>query len=344
MKLTELRLLVACAALAHAIPALAAGSGYRVFVTNEGSDSLTVIDGSTNQATATWPVGKRPRGLAGAPDGKHLYVALSGSPAAGPGVDEKSLPPADKSADGIGVVDLARQKVERVIAGVSDPEQVTVSPDGTRLFVASEDTGAAVIVRISDGKVQKKVDVGGEPEGVGISASAGLYGVTSEEANTVALLGLKDSKLIATVPVGKRPRDLVFSADGTLLFVPGESDASLTVIDVGSRKPTQTLHVASPGARPKGIAISPDGAHVYLSTGRGGHIDVLDTKTLKFIASIAVGARPWGIGLSPDGRYLYSANGPSNDVSVVDTQALRVIATVKVGDRPWGVAVIANAE
>jgi YVTN family beta-propeller protein len=81
-----------------------------------------------------------------------------------------------------------------------------------------------------------------------------------------------------------------------------------------------------------------------VTTGRGGHVDVLDTNTLKFIASIPVGSRPWGIGLSPDGRYAYTANGPSNDVSVIDTESLRVVATIKVGDKPWGVAVVANAD
>src|SRR6202012_761608 len=120
---------IACCAFSLVGSSPAAESGYRVFVTNEGSGDLTVIDGRTHEVTATWPLGKRPRGLVAAADQQRLYVALSGSPLAGPGVDEKSLPPADKTADGIGVVDLATGHVERVLVGVSDPEQVAVSPD-----------------------------------------------------------------------------------------------------------------------------------------------------------------------------------------------------------------------
>ena len=89
------------------------------------------------------------------------------------------------------------------------------------------------------------------------------------------------------------------------------------------------------------MAVSPDGARVYVTTGRGSHVDVLDIGSLKVIASIAVGARPWGIGLSPDGRFLYTANGPSNDVSVIDTVSLSVVATVKAGEKPWGLTVVA---
>ena len=67
-----------------------------------------MIDAATLTAVATIPLGKRPRGIAASPDGTRLYVALSGSPDAGPGVDEKTLPPPDRSADGIGVVDVSK--------------------------------------------------------------------------------------------------------------------------------------------------------------------------------------------------------------------------------------------
>ena len=77
----------------------------KVYVTNEASGDLTVIDGERQTVIATEPLGKRPRGIKASPDGKSLFVALSGSPNAGPGVDPKTLPPPDRSADGIGEVD-----------------------------------------------------------------------------------------------------------------------------------------------------------------------------------------------------------------------------------------------
>ena len=90
---------------------------------------------------ATIPLGKRPRGIKVSPDGTTLYVALSGSPMAPPGTDESKLPPPDRKADGIGVVDVKQGKLLRVIQGGSDPEQTAVSQDGRWLFVANEDAG-----------------------------------------------------------------------------------------------------------------------------------------------------------------------------------------------------------
>jgi YVTN family beta-propeller protein len=55
------------------------------------SVDMTVIDSATSNVIATAPLGKRPRGIHASPDRKTIYVALSGSPIAGPGVDEDSL-------------------------------------------------------------------------------------------------------------------------------------------------------------------------------------------------------------------------------------------------------------
>jgi len=64
-----------------------------VFVTNEDADNVTIIDSGTDSVIATVPAGKRPRGVRLSPDGKTLFVAVSGSPKGGPGVDESKLPP-----------------------------------------------------------------------------------------------------------------------------------------------------------------------------------------------------------------------------------------------------------
>lgn len=77
-------------------------------MTNEVSGDLSVIDSGTRKVIATVPLGKRPRGIHTSADQETLYVALSGSPISGPEVDESTLPPPDKNADGIGVFNVAQ--------------------------------------------------------------------------------------------------------------------------------------------------------------------------------------------------------------------------------------------
>src|SRR5450631_2535222 len=141
------------------------GSSYRVYISNEGSGDLTVIDPVKMEALSTLPLGKRARGIHPSADGKTIFVALSGSPFAPPGVDESTLPPPDKSADGIGVFDIAQGKMLRKVPGGSDPEQFAVGRDGL-LYVSNEDAAGLSFVEPVKGDVLTTVPTGEEPEGV----------------------------------------------------------------------------------------------------------------------------------------------------------------------------------
>ena len=312
----------------------------RVYVTNEMSGDLTVIDPQARRVIGRVALGKRPRGIVASPDGRLLYIALSGSPVAGPGVDQSTLPPADKAADGIAVFDIASGRVLRVFRGISDPETVAVSPDGNRLYVASEDTGQLVVIDARSGGRTAALPVGGEPEGVAVSPDGSLVYATSEEDSVVAVVDTARNVVRARVPVGLRPRNAVFTPSGERAFVPGENDASVTAIDVRSDRPVARARIEGENSRPMGIAMPGDGSQLFVTTGRGRELVRLDPATLRVTGRAAVGQRPWGLALTRDGRYAFTANGPSNDVTMVDTRTMQIVARFPAGDRPWGVTVV----
>ena len=105
--------------------------GELVFVTNEDSGDLSVIATSTHEVIATIPVGKRPRGVRVSKDGRTVYVALSGSPKCPPWISDEECEArvTDKTLDGIAVVDIATERVMKVLPGGSDPEQFDLSLD-----------------------------------------------------------------------------------------------------------------------------------------------------------------------------------------------------------------------
>ena len=89
-----------------------------------------------------------------------------------------------------------------------------------------------------------------------------------------------------------------------------------------------------------GTAVSRDGKELYVSTGRGNAIAIIDTQKNELATTVPVGNRVWGIALDPAGSKLYTANGASNDVSVVDVKSRKELRRIKVGDGPWGIAVL----
>src|ERR1700760_1887631 len=79
-----LRIAALACAFAFCAPASLQAAGFQVWVTNERSGDVTVINGSDFSVLGTIAVGKRPRGIHVSPDGKTVYVAVSGTPIEGP--------------------------------------------------------------------------------------------------------------------------------------------------------------------------------------------------------------------------------------------------------------------
>ena len=100
-----------------------------------------------------------------------MYVALSGTPVKSPPqLDAKGNPVfekkkgkeddddddagADKSADGVGVIDVASRKLTGKIKAGSDPEEFDLSKDGKQIYISNEDVKTASIVNIAASKVE----------------------------------------------------------------------------------------------------------------------------------------------------------------------------------------------
>src|SRR5262249_4628406 len=249
------------AALAGAIGAAAAASGPapRLFVTNERSGDLSVIDLGRRQVAATVRLGKRPRGIRLSPDGALLYIALSGSPFAPPGVDEKTLPPPDRSADGIGIVETATLRLVRVMPVGTDPEQLAVSKDGTRLFVSNEDAATASVVSLPAGEIVATVKVGGEPEGVEVRPDGAVVYVTSEEDGEVFAIDTGTAKRVGKFATAPRPRSIAFLPDGSRAYVTCENGHAVVVADARKHAALRTIKLPGEHTRPMGIVMAPDG-------------------------------------------------------------------------------------
>lgn len=340
-----------CCGLVACLPMSIQAAAYQVYVTNERSGDVTVINGNDFSVAATIPVGKRPRGIHVSPDGKIIYVALSGTPIeAPPQIDAHGNPVferkkdgdddanADKAADGIGMLDVAKRKFTGKLNAGSDPEEFALSKDGRRIYISNEDTKTASVINILSGKLEHIVPVGQEPEGVTTTPDGKQFYVTCEAGGDIYVVDTNTYSAVAHFKVNGRPRSVAFLSSGLIGFIPSESVGELNVIDSINAKVLKTITLPA-GARPMRVKLSPDETRLYVSNGRAGTISVFDTHSYQLLETIKVGTRPWGIGVSPDGKFLFSANGPSNDISVVDLKSNREVARVKAGASPWGIAI-----
>ena len=102
----------AAASLALAAAGAQPASPSLVFVSNEGSRTVSVVDVAARRVVATIPVGERPRGIQTSPDGRRVLVALS---------DDR--PNEASGRDAIAEIDVATR---RVVARASSSSATTM--------------------------------------------------------------------------------------------------------------------------------------------------------------------------------------------------------------------------
>ncbi|MEV4875945.1 YncE family protein [Streptomyces cyaneofuscatus] len=147
---------------------------------------------------------------------------------------------------------------------------------------------------------------------------------------------------IASVEVGTAPYGLVVGEDGRAWVATAEGVA---VVDTQRRTrlalvpyETETGPVTTGEYRGggMGIALAPDGLHVYVGVnvpGGNGTVEVIDTATREVTGTVPVGRRPFDVDVSPDGREVYATGHDSFDVTAVDTDTLR---TRRMEVAPYG--------
>jgi YVTN family beta-propeller protein len=103
---------------------------------------------------------------------------------------------------------------------------------------------------------------------------------------------------------------------------------------------TTALAAAEPRyLNPIELAVSPDGARLYVVCDGSDELAVVELQSGKIVKRIPVGRVPKGIALSTDRSTIFVANSWSDTVSAIDAGNLQVTKTYRAGFEPTGVAV-----
>src|SRR5690606_22494303 len=267
------------------VPIVPAPPAELVYVTNEDAGTISIISTASQRVVDEIEVGTRPRGIEVSATGDLVYVALSGSPKCPPTLSDEECEQleADKSKDGIGVIDVRERRLVRVLPGGSDPEEFDVDAAGDRLYVSNEDADQMSVIDLRTGEVIRTVPVGREPEGVRLSPDGRQVYVTSESDHAVSVVDASSGEMLGSIAVGWRPRDSIFNRDGSRAYVSAEHGGSIAVIDTASREVLETIALP-PGSLPMGLALSPDERRLYVANGRAKTVSVIDLERSQVVA------------------------------------------------------------
>ncbi len=294
------------------------------YVPNEKSNTISVINTTTDTVISTVPVGNVPVGVAVSLDGTKVYVTNFGND--------------DFPGRTVSIIDTATEEVTSMNVEEGRPGKpsgIAVYPYGQKVYVAKFLNEKVRAVDLTTNDVLD-IRVGKDPHGVAITPNGSRVYVTNRGDNTVSVIDTATNN-ITTIIVGNKPYGVAVNKNGTKVYVTNMGSDNVSVIDTATNKVTANVSV---GKYPHGVAVTPDEKWVYVANHNTpiGTVSVINTTTNNVTDTIIVGNKPCGVAVNRDGTKVYVTNSGSNTTSVIDTATNKVMnQTISVGTRPSGI-------
>ncbi len=301
------------------------GFSAELLVLNKSDATLSFIDPDTGRTHATIATGEGPHELELSSDRQVAFATNYGASTPG---------------NSLSVIDIkARKELERVDLGDLRRPHGLAFLDGKAYFTAEQ---ARRVGRYDP--QSKRIDWTFETAQEGThmvlaSRDGSKLFTTNIGSNNVSVIerGEGDQWTQTLIGTGAGPEALDTSPDGHQLWVAHSRDGGISIIDIASKKVTQTLDAKT--KRSNRLKFTPDGKTVLVSDLSGGELVVIDATKRTERARIKVGRIPTGI-LVVDNHRAYVAVSGDNHIAVIDLDSLSIARTIQTGGSPDGMALI----
>jgi YVTN family beta-propeller protein len=257
-----------------AVPVAGRAQDYKVYVTFPAANNIAVIDGLTDAAVNTISVppgtGVGPFSVALTPDAKFAYIlngqgCNNGASYVYPGVG------AGVAQGFVWVLDTVSNTSLATIPVGLCPQEIAITPDGTRAYVTNV--------------------------GDGTFSTASLSVIDTATNSVVQTVSLPD------IPVG-----LAITPDGSGVYV--ATGLTVSVVSTSTNTVVADIPTASPTGFLAEVAITPNGQQAYVTDSNNATVYVISTQTNTVVSSFPANTfpSPWGLAVTPDGSKVYVAS------------------------------------
>jgi YVTN family beta-propeller protein len=174
----------------------------------------------------------------------------------------------------------------------------TLSPDGSRAYVASQKQGEAALV-ILDLKTMTRVGavpLDKTPRALDLSPDGKRLYFTLAGVNAIQVLDTATNQVVAQIPVGASPHEAPFTADGRWALAVSQGPGEIGIVDVAGGTVAGTVPV---GRLPHWVTSTLDGRTAYVTNEGSNDVSVVDVATRTVTATISVGNAPRKIAVQP---------------------------------------------
>ncbi|HZR29626.1 MAG TPA: Ig-like domain repeat protein, partial [Terriglobales bacterium] len=283
----------------------------KIYVTNSGSGTMTVIDGATNAAT-TIGTGGFPAAVAVNPATNRIYVAHPGN-------------------NNVAVIEGTTNAIVTMVNTGTQPTAIAINPVTNKIYVANF---ASNNVTVIDGatNMTRTVNAGSSPRAIAVNPVTNRIYVSNAASNNVTVMD-ENANSTSTVSAGTFPAGIAVNILTNIIYVANVGSNNVTVID-GATNATTTVGV---GFGPGSVAVNALTNKIYVTNGNSNTMTVIAGAT-NATASVNTGTGPITVALNLATNKIYVANFSSNDVTVIDGTT-NSTSKVGIGGTPRDMAV-----
>ncbi len=340
MKFKLVALLLFYSAILFGQTAIPVSSRDRVYTADQTSNTVSVIDPSSNKLLGVIRLGDTvPSALSPLYKGALLVHGLGFSP------DSKTLAVVSVGSNSVTLIETASNKIKGTIYVGRSPHEAFFTPDGKELWVSVRGEDYISIVDPIAMKEVRQVKVANGP-GMVIFRPDGKYAfICSSFTPEVAVVET------ATYQIVKRlPQASIFSPN--IAASPDGKEFWLTLKDgsktqaFSAEPPFNQIAVLDTGPISNHVifADNNNGKFVYVSIGGANEVKAFRRGAKpELIAQIPVGELPHGIWRSGDGSRVYVALENGGAAQAIDTLTNKVVATIPIGQTAQALVYVPNA-
>jgi YVTN family beta-propeller protein len=294
----------------------------RVYVPNNGSDTVSVIDPATFKVIQTVPVAHSPEHVVPSWDLRTLWVNSD---------QGNALTPIDAATGQFGNP-----------LPVNDPYNLYFTPDGKFAVVMSEAAHEIVFRDPHTMAIVKTVPVNCDGVNHADFSPDGRYFIAScEFSGDLLKVDTERQEVIDQMHLPRlhpMPQDVKISPDGKTWYIADMQSSGVWILD-GDQFTTPTFLPTGDGAH--GLYVSRDSKSLYITNRGEGSVSVLDFASKQLVAKwqIPGGGSPDMGQLSPDGTVLWLSGRYHSEVYAISTVDGHLVARIPVGSQPHGLCV-----
>lgn len=303
------------------------------YVTNGGSNTVTVINVKYLRVDRTIEVGHDPDGIAVSPSRNEVYVVNTGY----------------KGANGsISVINTETNRVVDTIEVQRQPHFIDVDPTGNRAYVANTGSNTVSVINLEKRKQVAVIGVGEGPSHARLAPNGNALVVSNRKSGSVTVIDPHTLKVRSVWSGCPQASDVTILPNSSKAFIACSGTHQVMVLALAQHPdknhprrrtlPDRELALLDVGHTPVHLALKPDGGEIFVSNFGSDTISEIDTSTNEVGGAYLVGAQPsYGI-VSSDDSTLWVSNFYADTIGVYSINDGRLINTVHVGDSPNALA------